>query len=126
MVNIKKCTNFFSLEEVNIYTKKHPIKVRIADGFFSRLRGLLWSKPINKTEGLLLRPCNSIHTAGMAYPIDVVFLSATFQVLRVVPNCNPWRIANEKEAQQTLELLAGQAAVFDLKPGMQLTMEQIK
>lgn len=43
---------------------------RVADGYWTRLRGLIGSKPLEPGEGLLIVPCNSIHTHFMGFPID--------------------------------------------------------
>ncbi len=57
--------------------------VVFALGFLQRLRGLL-GRPARwlGTRGVLaIAPCDSIHTWGMAYPIDVAFLDSRGRVL---------------------------------------------
>jgi len=125
-MNIKIITKLFMMDNVVIRGRKQQINCRMADGFFTRLRGLLWAKPLNNSDGLLLTPCNSIHTIGMAYPIDVLFLSPNFQIVHIVSNCQSNRCATHKQAKHTLEMLAGQAASLELKVGMQLSIEQKK
>jgi uncharacterized membrane protein (UPF0127 family) len=44
------------------------------------------------TDGLLIRPCSSIHTCFMRMPIDVVFVSRDGVVLDVAPERTPWRL----------------------------------
>lgn len=112
----------FNLPTITIYSKRQKIQARLAHHFFSRLRGLLWRKPLGIAEALLIMPCNSVHTMGMQYAIDVVFLSPDFQILHIVPVCQPRRFIRHKHAKHTLELLAGQAAALGLKVGMQLTL----
>src|SRR6266516_1506975 len=53
----------------------------LADRSFRRLRGLIGWKSLAATEGMLLRPSSSIHTALMRFPIDVVFLDERLSVL---------------------------------------------
>jgi uncharacterized protein len=86
------------------------------------MRGLLWRKPLEPTEAILLSPCNSIHTFGMNYPIDIIFLSSDYQVTRIVSNCMPRRLVFCKDAMYALELAAGQAAQMAVNVGTQLAV----
>lgn len=63
--------------------------VRLADTGLGRLRGLLFRPEPRRGEGLLLTPCNAIHTWGMRFSLDVVFLDAAGRVLRVVEKLAP-------------------------------------
>lgn len=47
--------------------------LHLADTFWPRLKGLLGTAALSEGEGLLLRPCNCVHTCGMRYAIDVFF-----------------------------------------------------
>jgi uncharacterized membrane protein (UPF0127 family) len=79
-----------------------------ADGFLSRLRGLLGRAGLEPGEALLLAPCSSIHTLGMRFSIDALFLDAEGNVLRAVPVLRPWRVPRPvKGATMVLELAAG-------------------
>lgn len=48
--------------------------VRMADSFLSRARGLLGTERIPTGEGLWIAPCRSIHSFGMKYEFDALFL----------------------------------------------------
>jgi hypothetical protein len=96
------------------------LAIRLADGFFSRLRGLLFAPALQPGHGLLLVPCASVHTAFMTYPIDVVFLDRAGKIRRIVPRLAPWRTAAFPGAYQTLELAAGEAARLGLQAGQSL------
>lgn len=111
---------------LTIHYKDTQIATRLANHFFSRLRGLLCTKPLAEAEALLIMPCNSIHTLGMPYAIDVVFLSPDFQIVHIVTHCQPARFFRHNEAKHTVELLAGQVAALGLKVGMQLTLSTQK
>jgi uncharacterized membrane protein (UPF0127 family) len=50
-------------------------KVMIANTFLKRLKGLLTSNGLEEDEGLIIKPCNSVHSFGMRFSIDLVFLS---------------------------------------------------
>lgn len=57
-----------------------------------RLRGLMGRRSLPGDEGLVIRPCESIHTLWMRFPIDVVFADPKKRVVRVYPNVKPWRL----------------------------------
>ena len=67
-------------------------KVRIAQDFKSRSIGLLNRKSLDENEALLIKPCNSIHTFFMKFPIDVVFLDKKGKVVKIKESMQPWRL----------------------------------
>lgn len=91
--------------------------IRVADTPATRIIGLMFKKKISGADGLLLDPCNSIHTFFMRYSLDVVFLSKTNVVIKVIRNLKPWRMTFIYfKARKTLELPAGQLPL-DLHEG---------
>ena len=68
-------------------------QLSIADSFWSRLAGLQFRRPLPSDAGLLLVPCNSVHTCFVRFPVDVVFLDDRGCVLAVRRNLRPWRLA---------------------------------
>lgn len=81
--------------------------IRLADSFFFRLKGLMFDKEI-KGDGLLIRPCRSIHTFFMNFPIDAVFLDADGKVIKILRKLKAWRITPFYfKARQVLELPDG-------------------
>ncbi len=64
----------------------------LADTPWTRMRGLLGRPRPGPGEGLVLRPCNQVHTVGMAYPIDVAYVAEDGEVLRVLPHLQPLRL----------------------------------
>ncbi|MFZ0737832.1 MAG: DUF192 domain-containing protein [Candidatus Acidiferrales bacterium] len=81
----------------------------VADTYFRRLVGLLgktrrWAKP---GRGLWIVPSHGIHTIGMLFPIDVVFLSRDKRVLGIEEYIRPFRISRVVlNANSVLELPA--------------------
>lgn len=65
--------------------------VKFAKTFYTRLVGLLNRRCLNETEGLLIKPCSSIHTIGMRFAIDVVYLSNENRVLGFSEDVKPYR-----------------------------------
>lgn len=79
-----------------------------ASSFVRRLVGLLGRASLPVGEGLLLTPCNAIHTFFMRMPIDVVFLDEQGVILRQVCALPPWRATPVlRAARSVLELPAG-------------------
>lgn len=65
--------------------------LREASGFFSRLKGLIGMAKLEDGEGLWMARCRAIHTFGMRFPIDVVFLNGENIVKKVVNGLRPFR-----------------------------------
>jgi uncharacterized membrane protein (UPF0127 family) len=96
------------------------LKVVVASGFWQRLVGLLGRRDLAQDAGLLLVPCNNIHTAFMRFAIDAVFVSDAGTVLAIVPQLRPFRVAVARRAHACLELRSGGAARLGLQVGQQL------
>ena len=97
----------------------------LAATFWSRLVGLLGTRSLPAGEGLILDPCNSVHTLGMAYAIDVIFTSPEGEVVRVVHRLRPWRATSiVSGARIVVELPAGAAEA--VRPGDRLDFERIE
>lgn len=79
-------------------------QLMLATRISSRLRGLLLTPG---TDGLMvLLPCNDIHTFGMSYAIDVAFVDARGEVVRVARDVVPNRRLREAHAVAVLERCA--------------------
>ena len=71
--------------------------------------------------GLLLVPCNSVHTCFVRFPVDVVFLDDRGCVLAVRHNLRPWRLAfRPRKTHAVLEMTGG---ATELQPGEILRLE---
>ena len=79
----------------------------VADTHWTRLRGLLGLSPndFRNGSGLWIVPCHGIHTLGMGFPIDVVYLDHENTVIHVQNEVRPWRFAPVRsKASSVLEL----------------------
>jgi len=81
--------------------------VELADTRESRRKGLLGRDSLDSGAALILRPCFSVHTAFMRFPIDVVFVDREGTVVKVVRNLVAWRIAGAWGAHAAIEFAAG-------------------
>lgn len=95
-------------------------RIRLATSWWPRLIGLLTTRSLDNPCGLWIEPCASVHTMGMRYAIDVVFVRRDGTVAKVVPRLKPWRAAVCPGAASTLELRAGLADALALRPGMRV------
>ena len=59
------------------------------------------------SSAMLLAPCAAVHTAGMRFPIDVVFVDRQGYAVKVVRDLQPWRIAIATSGRAVIEMAAG-------------------
>jgi uncharacterized protein len=78
----------------------------------SRLLGLALLRELPRGHALLIRHCRSVHTFGMRFPIDIVFLDERGAVLRVDRQVPRRRVRACRRAFAVLETRAGEAGVF--------------
>lgn len=97
------------MKAVDLATGKELARtLAVADTFFARLKGLLGRGELPPGEGLWIKPCNSVHTFGMRFPIDVAFLDRDMQVVALSKTLRPNRVAPFcSRACSVLELPAG-------------------
>ncbi|MCG8469373.1 MAG: DUF192 domain-containing protein [Gemmatimonadetes bacterium] len=83
-------------------------RIRIADRWWSRLRGMIGHPEPRGGEGLLIRPCQGVHMQWMSYPLDVAFLDPDGRVVAAYHELRPWRFSKtHREATAALELPSG-------------------
>jgi len=96
-------------------TRQVPLvtALAVANTHWSRLRGLLGLAPddFRNGNGLWIVPCHGVHTLGMRFPLDVVYLDRSLTVVHVQRGLQPWRFAPVRlEAASVLELPCPTAA----------------
>ena len=82
-------------------------QLAVADTHWTRLRGLLGRSPddFRNGSGLWIVPCHGVHTLGMAFAIDVVYLDRDLTVIEIQSQLRPWRFAPvRRKATSVLEL----------------------
>jgi uncharacterized protein len=83
-------------------------RIAVANGSWTRLRGLLGRPEPREGEGLLIIPCRGVHMFGMRYPLDVILLDREGRVVAVYPDLRPWRKTRiHRDAHMALELPSG-------------------
>ena len=82
--------------------------VDVAENFFKRMKGLLGQSKMEKGKSLWIKPCMSIHTFFMKFPIDVIFLNKRNYVVATIKSLKPNRLTRlYPKAVSVLELPAG-------------------
>lgn len=100
------------------------ITVLSAHSWFSRLKGLLGTLSLDKHTCLWIKPCHSIHTVGMIYAIDVLFLDRNNYVKKISQNVKPFRFRwASKHAISVIELASGSVKFLGIKNGDSLVFE---
>jgi uncharacterized membrane protein (UPF0127 family) len=97
------------------------VTVTIAATFLSRFVGLLSRRTLEPATGLLLIPGGTIHTLGMRFSIDAVFLDDRLRILRAAGDISPnrFRVA-PRGTSCVVELGAGTAKTLRWQAGTQL------
>ncbi|MGL4649533.1 MAG: DUF192 domain-containing protein [Caldilineaceae bacterium] len=94
-------------------TRTQPLmsEGRLANNFWTRLKGLIGVRTLPEGEGLLIAPCTSVHTMFMSIPIDVLHVDKEYTVLAMVPDMAPWRVGPiVRRSRYVVELPAGTIA----------------
>jgi len=92
--------------------------VKVADNLFTRMKGLLGKKELLQGEALWIRPCFSIHTFFMKFPIDVIFLNKNNQVVAAVTHLTSNRMTRfYPQSFSVLELPIGTIAASNSEIG---------
>jgi uncharacterized membrane protein (UPF0127 family) len=94
--------------------------VEVADYGAKRRKGLLGREMLSRGEGLWIVPCEAVHTFGMKFPIDLVYLDRDKRVKKIRNNMPPWRISVCLSAHSVLELSSGSIRRTGTKPGDRL------
>lgn len=76
-----------------------------ADTTYSRLRGLIGKLRLRSDEGIWVVPSKAIHTLGVLFPIDLIYLDKDMRVIDVLEHFPSFRIAPLRtNAESVLEL----------------------
>ena len=82
-------------------------EVSVANNYLLRLVGLLgktarWAQP---GRGLLIIPCHGVHTLGMMFPLDLIFLNREKRVIHIEEYVRPFRVSKViRKAVSVLQL----------------------
>jgi len=95
-------------------------ELALANTHWTRFRGLLGLAPddFGNGSGIWITPCRGVHTLGMAFAIDVIYLDRTLKVVDVQSAVKPWRFTPVRlRAASVLELPCHTAAATKTEVG---------
>jgi len=98
-------------------------RIAVAETSWSRMVGLLARSELEPGAGLLIIPSQAVHTIGMRFAIDVVFVNREWRVVHLRPAMQPNRVTGMHwKAQFVLELPANSIAQTATAVGDQLAV----
>ncbi|MBI4497090.1 MAG: DUF192 domain-containing protein [Chloroflexi bacterium] len=99
----------------------------VAATWWQRGRGLLGRSGLEPGAGLLIVPCNSIHSFFMRFAFDAVFIDKQLRILHVIPAMPPYRLSRiVRRAWAVLELPAGVVQATATQVGDQLAIATLE
>jgi len=88
------------------------LRLAEARGTRARMRGLAGLEELPSGHALRIPRCGSVHTFGMRFSIDVIFLDRRHRVVRVARAVAPRRLVAARGARSVIETRAGEADRF--------------
>jgi len=82
-------------------------RIEVADRGERRRKGLLGRTGLAAGEGLWIVPCEAVHTFGMQFPIDLVYLDRKSRVVKTRTHVRPGRLSACLSAHSVVELPSG-------------------
>lgn len=90
-----------------------------------RRRGLLKHDSLEEGDGLWIAPCEAVHSFGMKFTIDVLYLDKQKRVVKMRPRMVKSRISLCLTAHSVLELPEGMIEKTGTQVGDQLEFERV-
>ena len=85
-------------------TRVLGLEVPLATTWRSRLLGLSFIAHEHAGEGLMIPRCRSVHTFGMRFPLDLIFLDEDGRVVELRRSVPPGHIVRCLDGASVLEL----------------------
>ncbi len=98
--------------------------VYIADTPIKRMKGLIGFKSLKTSEAMLIKPCNSIHTFFMRFPIDLLFIDKDNIIIKAMSDIKPYRFSPlYLFSRAVIELSSGTIRNTGTKEGDQISID---
>jgi uncharacterized membrane protein (UPF0127 family) len=99
------------------------LRVTAADTTLSRLKGMIGRLKLRFDEGIWVVPSSGIHTLGVLFPLDLIYLDKDFRVIHIIEHFPAFRIAPIRtHADSVLELPTHTIYSSQTQPGDQLVI----
>jgi uncharacterized protein len=85
------------------------VRMHLAHTWRARLLGLALLTDLDRDEALVIPHCTSVHTFGMRFPIDVVFVDRDWLPIYIQYDVGPGRVLRSRFARSVIEVAAGEA-----------------
>jgi hypothetical protein len=92
-------------------------RMELADRGETRRKGLLGRQGLAPEEGLWIIPCEAVHTFGMKFSIDLVYLDRKNRIRKLRSEVPPWRLSACLTAHSVMEFAAGTIRHTRTEPG---------
>ncbi len=90
---------------------------------YARLKGLIGKIALKSDEGLWIVPSSGVHTVGVLFPLDLIYLDEHYRVLHLVESFPSFRIAPlMTQAASVLQLPTHSIFSSQTQPGDQLVI----
>ena len=98
-------------------------EVELANNWYRRLMGLMFRKAMAQSHGLLLDPCNSIHTFNMKFNIDTIYLDKNYEIIKLDEDIPKGKVRPiVKNAKMVLEINSGLIEKYQLQLGEKVSI----
>ncbi|MCB9475300.1 MAG: DUF192 domain-containing protein [Deltaproteobacteria bacterium] len=99
-------------------------RLEVASTIARRTIGLMFRASMEAGEGLLIPNCRAIHTFGMRFSIDVLFLDASYKIVTIRENVAPGQVVIcRQNGVHTLEIPAGSVKAANFSIGEKFLLE---
>jgi uncharacterized membrane protein (UPF0127 family) len=99
---------------------------KLANNFFTRLKGLVGTKELHHGEGLMIEPCRGVHCMFMSMPIDVIYVDKENKVVALDKAMAPWAVGKiYRQSRYVIELPPGTIEQTGTQPGDQLQVKRV-
>jgi hypothetical protein len=85
------------------------IRMHLAHTWRARLLGLAFMPGLHRDDALVIPHCTSVHTFGMRFEIDVVFVDRDWLPIYIEYGVGPGRVLRSRFARSVIEVKAGEA-----------------
>lgn len=92
-------------------------RMEVADSAPKRNKGLLGRERLSPGEGMWIVPCQAVHTFGMRFPLDLVYLDRRKRIKKLRNEALPRRLSACFTAHSVLELPPGTIRATQTQPG---------
>ena len=85
------------------------IRMHLAHTWRARLLGLALIPGLDSDKALVIPHCTSVHTFGMRFELDVVFVDRQWEPIYIEYRVRPGRVVRSRFARSVIEVVAGEA-----------------